>query len=73
MKHALFPRLAQQCRELMSAARIHQVLEQLRLWAEEFEEQTEERSRSDRVVLGRRSRRRQMTGPPAAAFGSLSS
>lgn len=52
MKHVLFRRLAQQCRELMPAARTHQVREQLRLWAEEFEEQTEERSRSDRVVLG---------------------
>jgi hypothetical protein len=42
----------QQCRELMPAARTHQVREQLRLWAEEFEEQTGELSTSDRVPLG---------------------
>ena len=42
MSAALFVRLAQQCRELLSRARTELVKEQLRLWISEFEQQAAE-------------------------------
>ena len=42
MSAALFFRLAQQCREMLSRARTEIVKEQLRLWIGEFEQQAAE-------------------------------
>jgi len=52
MDHALFLRLAEQCRELMPRARNELVREQLRLWAEEFAEQAEPARLGEQAAQG---------------------
>jgi len=52
MNHALFQRLAEQCRELMPRARNKLVREQLRLWAEEFAEQAEPARLTEQAAQG---------------------
>ena len=57
-----FARKARRCRELLSVARVPEVVEQLRMWAAEFEAEArksaerKERKRQGASMLHRRSR-----------------